>query len=101
MGRARSVISPSLIDAAPGILFEGSAMGCNLVASHNCGNAGICNEALLVERYDAQGFVNAIQRGRERRFGDSMQSLLAGRHYDELLGIVDAFAEPFESEDAA
>jgi glycosyltransferase involved in cell wall biosynthesis len=101
MGRARCVVSPSLIDAAPGILFEGSAMGCNLVASRNCGNAGICNEALLVERYDARAFADAIQRGRERRFGDGMQSLLAARHYDDLLGIVDAFAAPFESTDAA
>ena len=31
------------IDAAPGILFEGAVMGCNLVASKNCGNWEVCH----------------------------------------------------------
>src|SRR5262249_42175479 len=50
LGRARTLVCPSLLDAAPGVLFEASAMGCNVVASPNCGNWGLCNEQLLAKR---------------------------------------------------
>jgi len=47
MGNAKTIVSTSRYDAAPGILFEGSVMGCNLVASRNCGNWKICHTELL------------------------------------------------------
>lgn len=46
-GRARAVVCPSRFDAAPGVLFEAAAMGCNVVATPNCGNWQLCHATLL------------------------------------------------------
>ena len=85
LGRARVVVSASSLDAAPGILFEASVLGCNLVASRNCGNWRICNESLLVERYRAADFVRAIERAVERKLPDEIDRFLAARSYENLL----------------
>jgi glycosyltransferase involved in cell wall biosynthesis len=97
VGRARSVICPSLMDAAPGILFEGSVLGCNVIASRNCGNWELCHPELLVDPYDADGFVECIERGAKRKYKDNLESFLALRSYDDLMKTLDAFARPFES----
>ncbi len=70
LGRARTVVSTSAIDAAPGILFEASAMGCNIVASPNCGNWQLCHPDLLVPRADLPGFVSAIRASLTRKYDD-------------------------------
>jgi glycosyltransferase involved in cell wall biosynthesis len=101
LGRSRCIVSPSLIDAAPGVIFEGAALGCNLVASRNCGNHEVCNAELVVKRYDARHFAEAIGRAVERRFEDNMADALARRSYDDLVALLQAYARPFESQGAA
>ena len=76
MGRARSVAGPSRIDAAPGILFEASIMGCNVVASRNCGNWELCHPELLAEPYGPDAFAACIGRARARKFTDQLDRFL-------------------------
>jgi glycosyltransferase involved in cell wall biosynthesis len=94
-GRARSVACPSLMDAAPGVLFEGSVMGCNVVASKNCGNWELCNAELLVDPFSPAAFAAGIRRAMSRKHADNLERLLQRRCYDELLGLLTAFAQPF------
>lgn len=89
MGRARTVVCPSLFDAAPGILFEASAMGCNVVASRNCGNWALCHEDLLVDPYTADGFAERIRRAREREYPDRMESFLRSGSYREIVRVLE------------
>lgn len=88
MGRARTVVCPSSFDAAPGILFEGSEMGCNVVASKNCGNWELCNEQLLVSAYTADAFAEAIRRARAVKLADHMDRFLDRTSYQSLKEIV-------------
>lgn len=92
MGDARVVVSPSSFDAAPGILFEASAMGCNVVASRNCGNWLLCNDALLAEPYTAEAFSERIRRARSKKLPDHLGRFLKLGCYDELVRIL--LAEP-------
>jgi glycosyltransferase involved in cell wall biosynthesis len=85
MGRAKTVASPSLYDSAPGILFEAAAMGCNIVASKNCGNWMICNEQLLAEPFSPKNFVNAIRLSLFKKFDDSMTFFLETNSYGRLV----------------
>jgi glycosyltransferase involved in cell wall biosynthesis len=83
LGRAKTVVSPSLIDAAPGILFEASAMGCNVVTSRNCGNWRLCHEQLLVQRYAASEFAAKIRLSTSRPYKDNRELFLGG--YEDLV----------------
>lgn len=78
MGRARVVASPSLFDAAPGILFEAATLGCNVVASRNCGNWELCHESLLAEPLEPGVFADRLERAAaeplESRLGDFLAS---------------------------
>ena len=85
MGSARTIVCPSIIDAAPGILFQGSGMGCNLVASRNCGNWMLCHPQLLAESHNADGFANCIERSLSVRFADNMDQFLKSSSYDDLI----------------
>jgi glycosyltransferase involved in cell wall biosynthesis len=84
MGRARSVVCPSTFDAAPGILFEGSAMGCNVIASRNCGNWELCNDRLLVTDYTTDAFAEAIRRARAAKLPDNLAQFLWPSSYEML-----------------
>jgi glycosyltransferase involved in cell wall biosynthesis len=84
MGRAKTVVCPSLFDAAPGVLFEASVMGCNVVASKNCGNWELCNEELLVNDYTADAFAESIRRARTAKFADHMDFFLERSSYRSL-----------------
>lgn len=101
IGRARCVVSPSRIDAAPGILFEGAAMGSNIIASENCGNADMCNPALLASSLDPRAFAESIRAGVLSKYEDGLEAYLALASYDDLMATIDAFARPFESAGAA
>lgn len=94
-GRARCVACPSLIDAAPGILFEASVLGCNVVASRNCGNWELCHPDLLVESFGPADFAACVERALTHKFDDGRQAFLARNGYANLVGILDAFARPF------
>ena len=92
LGRARCVACPSLIDAAPGVLFEGSVMGCNLVASANCGNADICSPSLLIDPFTPAVFVDRVRAALRAPISDRAPALdLEGAHAS-LVGVLDAAA---------
>ena len=97
LGRARCVVCPSRIDAAPGVLFEAAAMGCNVVASRNCGNWELCHADLLVDSTDAAGFVECARRAIDRRYGDHLDTFVQRGSYAELLRTLEAFGSPFEA----
>src|SRR6476660_8720871 len=88
-GRAKAVASPSVYDSAPGILFEAAAMGCNIVASKNCGNWMICHDELLVEPFDIKTFATAIRRSVTRKYEDQMQFFLDCQTYGKLTDILE------------
>lgn len=85
MGRAKTLVCPSIFDAAPGILFEASAMECNVIASKNCGNWQLCHDDLLVDPFGLPQFVNAIERSLTRKFDDHMGFFLQTRSYQNLI----------------
>ncbi len=89
MGRAKAIASPSVYDSAPGILFEASAMGCNIVASKNCGNWMICHDDLLVEPFNVKTFATAIGRSLTRKYADNMQFFLDRQTYRKLIDIIE------------
>lgn len=85
LGNTRTVVCPSRIDAAPGILFEASALGCNVVASRNCGNWRLCHPELLVESYGRDQFVERSARSLTRKFEDHMDEFLRPSSYADLV----------------
>lgn len=85
MGNAKTVVCPSVFDAAPGILFEASAMGCNLIASRNCGNWQLCHEELLVDPFSAAQFLQKIMRSLSRKYEDNIQLFLGSGSYQNLV----------------
>ena len=99
MGRARAVACPSLIDAAPGILFEASAMGCNVVASRNCGNWEICHPDLLADPCTSDAFAACLTRARATKHADHLDRFLERRSYRELVKILTALSQPLSRGD--
>jgi glycosyltransferase involved in cell wall biosynthesis len=89
MGRARVVACPSLFDAAPGILFEASALGCNVVASRNCGNWQLCHPDLLAQRMDVGSFAGAITLALSRKYEDHARRYLDSRSIERLVEVLD------------
>ena len=67
LGRARVLVCPSAFDATPGILFEASLAGCNLVASRNCGAHAVCAPSLLAEPPQLEGYLAALDRALAKR----------------------------------
>lgn len=88
-GRARVVASTSRWDAAPGVLFEASALGSNVVASRNCGNWRICSSELLVDSYDADCFVGKVRLAVARRYADNVTDFLESGSYRTLRDILE------------
>ena len=87
LGRAKAIVCPSRFDPAPGVLFEASAMGCNVVASPNCGNWELCNEQLLAR--SPAGFVSRTRRATTAPHADNRERFRGG--YDNLIGTLTAF----------
>ncbi|HEY7530845.1 MAG TPA: hypothetical protein VIC56_09230 [Gemmatimonadota bacterium] len=84
MGRARAVASPSVFDAAPGILFEAATLGCNVVASMNCGNWELCDESLLAHPFTPRVFADRLRRGAAGPVGSRLGDFLARRSLADL-----------------
>lgn len=84
MGRAKAVVSPSVFDAAPNILFEASAMDCNVVCSKNCGNWQICNEALLVDPFTSENFIQKVRLASTEKFKDNLDLFIGSNSYQKL-----------------
>jgi glycosyltransferase involved in cell wall biosynthesis len=88
MARAKTVVCPSLCDAAPGILFEASALECNVVASKNVGNWRLCNDELLADPYTAAEFVDKIQLSLSKKFEDHIDYFLRANSYQKLIEVL-------------
>ncbi len=88
MGRAKTVVSPSLFDAAPGILFEASVMGCNIIASKNCGNWRVCNANLLVDPFHVDNFVEKISISLSQKYEDNLDYFLTTNSYQRLIDAI-------------
>jgi glycosyltransferase involved in cell wall biosynthesis len=91
MGNARTLVSPSLGDSAPGVLFEAAAMGCNLVASKNAGNWRICHPELLVDPPSGRTYANRIKRSVVHPFESGLGTFLEPSAYAELMEILHVF----------
>jgi len=89
LGNTKSVVSTSLFDAAPGILFESSAMGCNIVASKNCGNWMLCNENLLVDPYTLDNYIEKIKKSVTKKYNDNIDYFTDLKSFDKLTEIID------------
>jgi len=85
MGDTRTVVCPSLVDSAPGILYEASAMGCNIVTSRNCGNWSLCHPDLLAERCHVDEFIQCVNRSLTRSYPDNIGRFLDHGSYSDLV----------------
>jgi glycosyltransferase involved in cell wall biosynthesis len=90
MGQVRAVVSPSLYDAAPNVLVEGHAMGCNVVASRNCGNWTLCPPDLLVEPFTTEVFLQRIRRAVTRDYAGQAEAPPAGDAAQYVLDLAGA-----------
>lgn len=90
MADSKALVCPSGFDASPGVLFEASRMGCNVVASRNCGNWMLCHEELLVDPFTEDGFVEAAVRAVHRKYPDNMPRFLENGSYPRLLDVLAA-----------
>ena len=63
-------------------------MGCNIVASKNCGNWELCNEQLLVSDYTADAFADAIRRASTSKFEDNLDQFLEPSSYKALKSVL-------------
>ena len=61
LGRARAVVCPSNFELSSTLLYEGVAMGCNVVASADCGNVEVCDPELVATPGDAASFAHKIE----------------------------------------
>ena len=93
MGRSRCVACPSLIDAAPGIVFEASALGCNVVASRNCGNWDVCDPGLLADPLGVETLVARILLALERPPGTA-PAMASPHSIEKLVEVLGALAQP-------
>ncbi|MFC2054354.1 hypothetical protein ACFLV7_08690 [Chloroflexota bacterium] len=88
MGNSKTIVSPSRLDPAPGILFEGAVMGCNIVASRNCGNWRLCNPNLVVEDFTPQHFIEKIKTSLTDKLPDGLAEIEAATDIAELLELL-------------
>lgn len=91
LGRTKTIVCPSLCDSAPGVLFEASAMGCNIIASKNCGNWKICNEELLVDPFNLNNFIERIYFSLEKKYDDNIDYFIKTNSYKDLIDIISVF----------
>ena len=68
MGRSKTLVCPSVFDAAPGVLFEASTLGCNVVATPNCGNVALCHPELVAQQATADALAPVIARSLTKRY---------------------------------
>lgn len=89
LGRSKTIVCPSLLDAAPGVLFEASAMGCNVVASPDCGNWQLCNEQPLAPRCTQDAFLGKIELAMADVYPDNRDHFYGG--YADLVDTLSVF----------
>ena len=84
LGRSKdSRFCPSSLDAAPAVLFEAAAMGCNVIAAPNCGNWDLCNDRLVSENCSEKAFLSKIEMSLNAPHKDNRERFRGG--YDDLV----------------
>jgi len=91
LGNTRTVACTSAYDAAPGILFEAAAMGCNVVASRNCGNWELCHPELLAEPPTVAQFARCVRLAAARPFAHDISRFNGENSYDDLRTLLTVF----------
>jgi len=76
MKNTKTIVSTSVYDPAPNVLFEASLVGCNVITSKNCGNWELCNPELLVEPYCLENYIEKINLSLSDRFQDNIEYFL-------------------------
>ncbi|GJL83893.1 MAG: hypothetical protein DHS20C01_35270 [marine bacterium B5-7] len=84
MGDSRVLVCPSSYDSAPGILWEAVEMGCNVVASRNCGNWMLCHPELLTESMHVDSFKSAIEKAVGREYESDTHWFDNKRSYERI-----------------
>jgi glycosyltransferase involved in cell wall biosynthesis len=92
MADSKVVASTSLVDACPTTLFEAAALGCNVVASKNCGNWRLCHPDLLVDPSGDAATTAAIRRGVAAPRESGLDWFLDTRSYARMMDILQALA---------
>ena len=85
LGNSKTIVCTSLFDSAPGVLFEASAMGCNIITSKNSGNWMLCNEELLVDPFNITNFLNKIPLSLKKKYDDNIDYFLKRNSYKNLI----------------
>jgi hypothetical protein len=83
LGRSKTLVCPSSLDAAPAVLFEASGMGCNVIASPNCGNWDLCNERLVSENCSEKAFFSKIEMSLNAPYEANQERFRGG--YEDLV----------------
>jgi hypothetical protein len=87
LGRCKVAVFPGLAEAAPRAMFSASAMGCNLVASPDCGFWQLCHDELLASAPTAAAFAERIALACTRPFADQRE-----RWADDGAELIEALA---------
>jgi hypothetical protein len=75
LGRCKVTVFPGLADAAPAGMLEAFAMGCNVVASPDCGWSELCHADLIAPSPTAAAFRERIELARTAAFADQRDGL--------------------------
>jgi len=70
------------------VLFEGAALGANVVTSRNSGNWPLCDPDLLAEPYTADAFIDRARRAVRRPYASRVDTILGAGSYRTLVDIL-------------
>jgi len=76
MADSKVLISTSLYDASPNVLFEAAFLNCNIVASRNCGNRRLCHSDLLVSSYTLNNYISCIEKALKKPYKSNLDIFL-------------------------
>ncbi len=88
MKNTKTLVSTSIYDPAPNVLFEASIMGCNIIASKNCGNWELCLPELLVEPYCLENYLEKIHVSLKRKFVDNLEYFLRDHPASQITELI-------------
>jgi glycosyltransferase involved in cell wall biosynthesis len=96
MGNAKTLVCPSVFDAAPAVLFEGAVMGSNIVTSKNCGNWSVCKPELVTEEFTPTAFIELIEKAAQQKLPDHLSKFEKLGDVKELFDLLTITAETFK-----
>ncbi|MFT7531752.1 MAG: glycosyltransferase involved in cell wall biosynthesis [Gammaproteobacteria bacterium] len=92
LGQSRTLICPSLFDAAPGVIWEAIEMGCNVVTSKNCGNWMACHPSLLANTLAVSDFCKSTRNSLERPLPHNTRVFQNTRSYQRLSELLNDYS---------